>query len=31
MEKPNNRAVQQHDDGDWEVRNPGASCASAVA
>lgn len=30
MEKPNKRIVQRRDDGNWEVRNPGASRASAV-
>lgn len=30
MGKPNKRVVQQRDDGDWEVRKPGASRASAV-
>ena len=30
MGKPNQRVVQQRDDGDWEVRKPGASRASAV-
>lgn len=30
MRKPNKRVVQQRDDGDWEVRKPGATRASAV-
>lgn len=30
MAKPNKRVVQRRDDGDWEVRKPGASRASAV-
>ncbi|MCG7423765.1 DUF2188 domain-containing protein [Kocuria rhizophila] len=30
MGNPNKRVVQQRDDGDWEVRKPGASRASAV-
>ena len=30
MGKPNKRVVQQRDGGDWEVRKPGASRASAV-
>ncbi len=30
MGKLNKRVVQQRDDGDWEVRKPGASRASVV-
>lgn len=30
MCKPNKRLVQQRDDGNWEVRKPGASRASAI-
>ena len=30
MGKPNKRLVQRRDDGNWEVRKPGASRASAV-
>lgn len=30
MEELNKRVVQQRDDGNWEVRKPGASRASAV-
>ena len=30
MGKPNKRVVQQRNDGNWEVRKPGASRASAV-
>lgn len=30
MGKPNKRIVQQRENGDWEVRKPGASRASAV-
>lgn len=30
MGTPNKRVVQQRDDGDWEVRKPGAARASAV-
>jgi len=30
MGKPNERIVQRRDDGNWEVRKPGASRASAV-
>ncbi|CEI47059.1 Putative uncharacterized protein [Propionibacterium freudenreichii] len=30
MGKPNKRIVQQRDDGDWEVRKPGAPRASAI-
>ncbi|MGO3358922.1 MAG: DUF2188 domain-containing protein [Bifidobacterium crudilactis] len=30
MSKPNKRLVQHRDDGNWEVRKPGASRASAI-
>ncbi|WP_282944449.1 DUF2188 domain-containing protein [Cellulomonas endometrii] len=30
MGQPNKRVVQRRDDGDWEVRAPGAKRASAV-
>lgn len=30
MTKPNSRIVQKRDDGNWEVRRPGAARASAV-
>lgn len=30
MTKPNKRVVQRRDDGNWEVRKPGADRASAV-
>lgn len=30
MTQPNKRVVQHRDDGNWEVRKPGASRASAV-
>lgn len=30
MSNPNKRIVQRRDDGDWEVRKPGSSRASAV-
>lgn len=30
MTGPNKRVVQRRDDGDWEVRKPGADRASAV-
>lgn len=30
MKKPNKRMVQRRDNGDWEVRKPGAPRASAV-
>lgn len=30
MEKTNKRVVQRRDDGNWEVRKPGASHASAI-
>ncbi|PUB32453.1 uncharacterized protein DUF2188 [Promicromonospora sp. AC04] len=31
MNQPNKRVVQRRDDGDWEVRRPGAARASAIA
>lgn len=31
MTKPNKRIVQRRDDGNYEVRNPGATRASAIA
>lgn len=30
MGKPNKRVIQRRDDGDWEVRKPGAPRASAI-
>lgn len=30
MSGPNKRIVQRRDDGDWEVRKPGAERASAI-
>ena len=30
MTRPNKRVVQRRNDGDWEVRKPGANRASAV-
>lgn len=31
MTEPNKRVVQRRDDGNWEVRKPGADRASCIA